>query len=242
MIKSEGDPTAGNSYTLVCQVTVTQGLVVDPDVVWLDSNGMTVRGVMDRPSIEGNVVTRNLTFNPLHTIHGGVYTCHASISLPSISIANLSSNSSTRITVLSMLICYPIMFSLRVLLLCFLHTVPQPTVSITPNHTGILYAGTPLTLTCSIQLNPAVDTTVMVTRMWRGPGSQVVSNSWRVTVSNLLKRSTLLYETTIEFVPLSTIDSGDYECEATVTPDPQSQFVIMSTRGSDTHTIIVQSE
>ena len=104
MIKSEGDPTAGSSYTLVCQATVTQGLVVDPDVVWLDSSGMTVSGLMGRPSIEGNVVTRNLTFNPLRTIHGGVYTCHASISIPSISIANLSNNSSTRITVLSMLI------------------------------------------------------------------------------------------------------------------------------------------
>ena len=124
----------------------------------------------------------------------------------------------------------------------FLYTVPQPTVSITPNHSGVLYAGTPLTLTCSIQLNPAVDTTVMATRMWRGPGSQVVSNSSRVTVSNLLKRLTFVYETTIEFDLLSTTDSGNYECEATVTPDPQSQFVIMSTTGSDTHTIIVQSE
>ena len=124
----------------------------------------------------------------------------------------------------------------------FLYTVPQPTVSITPNHSGVLYAGTPLTLTCSIQLNPAVDTTVMATRMWRGPGSQVVSNSSHVTVSNLLKRLTFVYETTIEFDLLSTTDSGNYECEATVTPDPQSQFVIMSTTGSDTHTIIVQSE
>ena len=120
MIKSEGDPTAGSSYTLVCQVTVTQGLVVDPDVVWLDSSGMTVSGLMGRPSIEGNVVTRNLTFNPLHTTHGGVYTCHASISLPSISIANLSNNSSAIITVLSMLICYLIRFSLRVLIIVFL--------------------------------------------------------------------------------------------------------------------------
>ena len=121
-------------------------------------------------------------------------------------------------------------------------TVPQPTVSITPNHTGVLYAGTPLTLTCSIQLNPAVDTTVMVTRMWTGPGSQVVSNSSRLTVSNILKRSTFLFETTIQFDPLTTTDSGNYECEATVTPDPQSQFVLMSTTSSDTHAIIVQGE
>ena len=82
----------------------------------------------------------------------------------------------------------------------------------------------------------------MVTRMWSGPGSQVVSNSSSVTVSNLVQRSDDLYETTIEFVPLNTTDSGNFECEATVTPDPQSQFVTMSTPGSDTHSVIVQSE
>ena len=128
------------------------------------------------------------------------------------------------------------------LLFFFFFAVPSPTVSITPNRTGILYAGTPLTLTCSIQLNPAVDTTVMVTRMWSGPGSQAVSNSSRVTVSNVFKRSAFPYETTIEFVPLTTTDSGNYECEATVTADPQSQFVIMSTAGSDTHSVTVHGE
>ena len=144
MIKPEGDPTAGSSYTLVCQVTVTQGLVVDPDVVWLDSSGMTVSGLMGRPSIEGNVVTRNLTFNPLHTIHGGVYTCHASVSLPSISIANLSSNSSTRITVLSMLICYLITFSLCVLIIVFLtHSSTANCLHHTKTHWYSVYCHSP---------------------------------------------------------------------------------------------------
>ena len=82
----------------------------------------------------------------------------------------------------------------------------------------------------------------MVTRMWSGPGSQVISNSSHVTVSDILKKSAFIYTTTIEFVPLSTADGGNYECEATVTPDPQSQFVIMSTTGSDTLTVIVHGK
>ena len=116
-------------------------------------------------------------------------------------------------------------------------------MNVTSNRTGDLYGGTPLTLTCFIQLNPAVDTTVMVTRTWSGPGSQGVSNSSHVTVSNLLNRSALLYKTTIEFGPLSTTDRGDYECEATVTPDPsQSQFVSGSRAGNDTHSITIKGE
>ena len=78
MVTSKGDPIAGSTYTLVCQVSVVEGLVVDPDVVWLDSNGTAVSGVnitVGGPSIEGSVFTRNLTFSPLHTSHGGDYTC-----------------------------------------------------------------------------------------------------------------------------------------------------------------------
>ena len=114
-------------------------------------------------------------------------------------------------------------------------------MNVTPNRTGDLYAGTPLTLTCSIQLNPAVDTTVNVTGTWSGPGSQAVSNSSHVTVSNLLNMSAFLYETTIEFHPLSTTDTGNYTCEATLAPDPQSQFV-MNTSGNGTHSVTVQGE
>ena len=82
----------------------------------------------------------------------------------------------------------------------------------------------------------------MVIRMWSGPGSQAVSNSSHVTVSNLVKRSDKLYESTIEFSSLNTSDGGNYECEATVAPDPQSQFVIRSTAGSDTHSVTVHGE
>ena len=63
-----------------------------------------------------------------------------------------------------------------------------------------------------------------------------------MTVSNLVERSDNLYETTIEFGPLTTTDSGNYECEATVAPDPQSEFVIMNTTGSDTHSVTVCGE
>ena len=81
----------------------------------------------------------------------------------------------------------------------------------------------------------------MVTKMWRGPGSQGVSNSSRVTVSNLVEISAFLYKTTFHFDPLSTTDSGNYECEATVTPDPQSHFVLRTT-GNDTHAVNVKGE
>ena len=124
MVTSEGEPTARNTYTLVCRVSLVEGLVVDPNpsVVWLDSSGRTVSGVnitAGRTSIEGNVVTRNLTFNFLRTSHGGKYTCQVNISVLSISIANLSNSTSTRITVKSRLICCSIRFACALLMALF---------------------------------------------------------------------------------------------------------------------------
>ena len=121
VVTSKGDPTAGNTYTLVCQVSVVEGLVVDPDVVWLDSNGTTVSGLditVGEPNIEGSVVTRNLTFSPLHTSHGGNYTCRASISVFSIS---LSSSNLTHIVVQSMFICSQYL-SVHVLIVVLLYS------------------------------------------------------------------------------------------------------------------------
>ena len=124
MVTSEGEPTAGNTYTLVCRVSLVEGLVVDPNpsVVWLDSSGRTVSGVnitAGRTSIEGSVITRNLTFKFLRTSHGGKYTCQASISVSRISIANLSNSTSTFITVKSMLICCSIRFAYALLMALF---------------------------------------------------------------------------------------------------------------------------
>ena len=47
---------------------------------------------------------------------------------------------------------------------------------------------------------------------------------------------------TIEFSSLYTSDGANYKCEATVTPDTQSEFVIISTAGSDTHSVTVHGE
>ena len=63
-----------------------------------------------------------------------------------------------------------------------------------------------------------------------------------MTVSNVVESSAFLYKTTIEFISLNTSDGGKYECEATVTADPASQFVIMSTAGRDTYSVTVQGE
>ena len=57
-----------------------------------------------------------------------------------------------------------------------------------------------------------------------------------------MESSGFVYEITIEFAPLSITDSGNYECEATVSPDPPSRLIIRSKTSRDSHSVTVQGK
>ena len=98
--------TAGEVLILICRVTVVEGLTVQPDVVWLDFEGDPVMSGVNHVTV--GIVMRNdtesilgLQFSPLHTSHGGQYTCRATIDIQSIGISDLSGNSSHNVMVQS---------------------------------------------------------------------------------------------------------------------------------------------
>ena len=101
---SYGSTIAGSVYSLVCIVKVVDGLVVVPGVVWMKDGGVLVNGTNTTltRTVSGGNSTLNLTFNPLLTSHGGQYTCVANISIPIISLYNVSNQSSVNMTVNSM--------------------------------------------------------------------------------------------------------------------------------------------
>ena len=81
-ITPTGDSVAGSMYTLTCTVTVVENLVAEPTVEWLDSKQYTVTSGSDITvgsvmSSGSSMSTLTLEFNPLHTSHGGQYTCRA---------------------------------------------------------------------------------------------------------------------------------------------------------------------
>ena len=89
--------------------------------------------------------------------------------------------------------------------------VPPPTVTITFTPiTTSYYAGTPLNLTCTVQLIPQVDTHVIFNSLWIGPGGQISSGGDRVSLSSGVN------QTTVQFNPLNTSDAGVYNCSVNV--------------------------
>ena len=110
-----------------------------------------------------------------------------------------------------------------------LHTVPRPQITISGFPTnGSFFAGILFNLTCYIQLNPAVDTNVSVTGMWNRSGTPLL-NDTRITVFGTSGSASnqLLYQTRVQFNPLSGMDDGLFTCEAVVEPQsPHTTFVV----------------
>ena len=97
---SEDAPVAGELYTLLCTVTVQNGLISDPQIMWLDPAGLPLSSeggitiatqpVLDAP-FEPRLTTYSLSFSPLFTSHGGPYTCHATVTSPQQTLQETSS-------------------------------------------------------------------------------------------------------------------------------------------------------
>ena len=97
-------------------------------------------------------------------------------------------------------------------------SVPKPVVVTTTNRTGPLYAGTGLTLTCTMTLHPNVDSNVSVNMVWTGPST---SNWYSLTSLHMLGRS---YTRNLTISPLVTTDSGQYQCSVIITRRSSETF------------------
>ena len=87
-------------------------------------------------------------------------------------------------------------------------TVPVPDVVTTPSRTTPLYAGTSVTLTCTMTLHPNVDSDESVTMGWVGPRS-LPRNQYSQTGLHKAGRTSTR---NITISPLLDRHSGQYQC------------------------------
>ena len=121
----------------------------------------------------------------------------------------------------------------------YTHTpVPTPTVTtITQPPDATMVTGSSITLVCRVDLNEAVDTPVVVETVWRRSGL-TLSTDDRIIISDVERTGPFRYESNLTFTTLSTQDSGMYNCDVTVNPQPTSPFII-GTTGTATTTLNV---
>ena len=120
--------------------------------------------------------------------------------------------------------------------LMFLSTVPQPSIVINLNRPGTLYAGSNLTLSCVVTLDPAVvDTPADVVIVWSGP--RTIPGEW-YTVSDTATDN-LQFSSHLSITPLANDrDNGEYVCSATVST---ASDYILGTGGSNSTTLEITS-
>ena len=116
----------------------------------------------------------------------------------------------------------------------YITIVPPPTLAMSrdPNATVTLRNGDPLTLTCTIQLDPAVvDSDVVVTGSLGGSGGR----STRMPVMD----SAGVYRITLDIPSLRATLSDTYTCTATVMPAPGVPNVLGSSESHSSLDITV---
>ena len=95
-ISSIGLPVAGYNFTLVCTVTLPEGLLGIPSVWWTNHDGQQIRSAGDivlyDPVTSGLKTNLTLYFDPIRTRDEGSYTCMAAVSSPAhMGVLNASS-------------------------------------------------------------------------------------------------------------------------------------------------------
>ena len=119
------------------------------------------------------------------------------------------------------------------------YSVPEPTVltSREPENPLRLYTTDSLTLTCIVEIDPAIDTRVAITSQWSGHSS--LTNEGRRVVVSELEGISPSYTSVVTFTTLKSIDSGSYVCSAKVVPDQNPGTVVESNWSSESITIDV---
>ena len=93
------------------------------------------------------------------------------------------------------------------------YIVPQPGVDVTLSHTAPLYAGTSLTLTCTVRVDPNVDNGERIMTKWSGL-QDIPEERYSVTGAS---GSGSTYTGSLTISPLANQDDGTYTCTVTAT-------------------------
>ena len=232
-IRTAGISTAGRTYTLTCTAVVVENLVVEPTVAWRFFNRSTIVGgngiSAGSPMTSGNTTTLTLTFDRLRNSHAGQYACSANVTAKSIILSSSERVADVIVqSKLSVRNCVMWCCLHDYLTLSSLSAVPAPTVTISPVQPQP-YNGTYFNLSCTITLDPAVNTAVNVTGTWSKSGNELTTDDTTcITISEtrLVTTNPSTYQTLLQFEPLGndSTDGGSYICEATVIPS-DAQFV-----------------
>ena len=160
--------------------------------------------------------SNTLSFSSLQLYDAGQYTCQVTIvSLYLYGEVNAATRSQNVTLERELSACcrFTSYFTTDIFL-----TVPAPAfVTVTSNKPNpIQPVGSDVTLTCTVELSPAVDVPVTVNTVWTGPDEFMTANTAQPVMG-----STTTYTSTAMVSSFGRDQSGNYTCTATVSSTAQ---------------------
>ena len=192
----------GESYNMTYNVNVLGLLIPNTVIQW-------TKTPPNNTIPSSNAGTTSLHYiEALNTSDAGLYTCIATIKLPDIGITVQGNYSHITALKSKMMEYLLIPFSL----------VPQPSVSVSLSTETDLLAGSSLNITCSITIDPRVNTPVNIMAEW------VANNG--VVINGVNQYQSVLYITS-----LSSVKDDMYQCKVNV--NSASDYVTEADTTSD---------
>ena len=104
--------------------------------------------------------------------------------------------------------------------------MPVLDVTVIATYTSPLYAGSNLTLTCTVTLDPNVDSDETIITSWSGPNN-ITGERHLVTATS---GSGSTYTSNLRISPLTDQDNGTYTCTGIVTGEYEQQLTASDSR------------
>ena len=96
-------------------------------------------------------------------------------------------------------------------MLSSLDPVPQPVVRLVSDTPNTILSGSSPTLTCAVELDPAVDVPVSVATEWTGPDGSMLASA-----APPVMRSLTHYTSKAKLNYVESVDSGTYTCSVSI--------------------------
>ena len=106
-----------------------------------------------------------------------------------------------------------------------MHTVPAPTVTISPSDPiqGAM-VGSPQVISCTVSTVSGVEpSSVMIS--WMGPGGNIDASNARVSIGSVTAGGNNIYTRSLQFTYLMEGQEGTYTCNVTILKTAESQSV-----------------
>uniref|UniRef100_A0A1X7U7Q4 Uncharacterized protein n=2 Tax=Amphimedon queenslandica TaxID=400682 RepID=A0A1X7U7Q4_AMPQE len=202
-LSSSPNTVAGSSLSIHCRIVSLDSLLSPPNVQWFDPDGNKIHNnsnfIISLTRISHNLTSSSLFLPELRTSQAGSYACEAVSDLPSLGLVKKSISS----------------YLLKV-------SISAPSLSLSLSDSPPFLAGTPLNITCKMNMSSLVDTEYRITASWSRNNNLLPNTTRIITTNDSMMISNDSYSNTLQFntLSMSSDGNGSYTCSVLVVPLP----------------------